>query len=201
MSDKLYRLAVIVVSILAIIQIYLFFTQEPKIIEAKYEHLNPSLLTHQVENLRPEPAEPSSIDYYLKENRYDAENKYTPELQDPLSTKPRLGCGPKFDWDVNLNPGANNTYGDLIWHETSPKMVLNDNCLSCKNHLPTKSYNEPSGVASDLTSAYAGSSLEGSLDEHKILPGEFKSYDRSLPCGITSGLPPLQNFEPRCNAK
>ncbi|QKF94151.1 hypothetical protein QKU48_gp0693 [Fadolivirus algeromassiliense] len=201
MSDKLYKLALLVVFILAIIQIYLFFVEKPMIIEAKYEHMNPSLLTHQYENLAAEPGVKPEIDYYVKENRYDSEQKYTPKLRDPLSTQPRLGCGPKFDWDVNLNPGANNTYGDLLWHETSPRMVMNDNCIGCKNFTREKSYNEPTGVASDLTSSYAGSSYEGSLDEHKILPEEFKLYNKAMSCGNGSGLPPLTSYDGRCNVK
>lgn len=199
MSDKLYKLAILVVAILAIFQIYLSFTEKPKIIEARYEHLNPSLLTHQYENLSKTPGLKPEIDYYLKSNRYDAENKYNPKLKDPLSTNTRLNCAPAFNWDVNLNPGANKTYDDLVWHETSPRMVLNDNCINCKNYDFNKTYNEPVGIASDLTASYSGIALEGSLDEHKILPEEFKLYDKDLTCGLTTGLPPLSNFHPKCN--
>lgn len=36
-------------------------------------------------------------------------------------------------WDVPYEPGYNGMYSDLLWHTTSPRMILYDNSLSCNN--------------------------------------------------------------------
>lgn len=205
--DKLYRLALLVMFILALIQIINFFNQKPVIIETKLEHLNPSLLTHQYDDLAPIPSDNKQINFYYKDNRYAAENKLDPELLDPLSRNPGVRCGPKFDWDVKANPGANNVYGDMMWHKTSPKMILESNCLSCKQFQPSNVFNEPSGVASSLTSTYDNGMAIGALSDQNMLStnvaldtiGDAESVNRQISGGMTSGLPPLLNYQQKCN--
>ena len=168
-SDNLYRLSLLVLLILAVIQIYNYMYRPPAVIETT-EHMNPALLTHQYESWAPKPDPENPIQFYVKENRYDSDLKLNPKLQDPLGKlNSGIGCGPKMDWDTNANPGANNVYGDLIWHKTSPRMVLESNCMSCKQFAPSKSYNEPSGVASDLTSGLGDVNVVGALADQNIL--------------------------------
>lgn len=167
-SDKLYRLSLLVLVVLALIQIYNYMYRSPVVIETT-EHMNPSLLTHQIEDLAPMPDPNNPINFYVKEDRYNADLKLNPKLMDPLAPyQEGVKCGPQMDWSTNANPGANNVYGDLIWHKTSPKMVLESNCLSCKQgKQPT--YNEPSGVASDFTSQFGNYSIVGALSDQSIL--------------------------------
>lgn len=196
-SDKLYRLALLVMFILALIQIINFFNQKPVIIETKYEHLNPSLLTHQYESLASEPSDNKEINFYYKDNRYSQENKLNPQLLDPLSNDPGLKCGPKFDWDVKANPGANNVYGDMMWHKESPKMILEDNCISCNQFQPQKSLNEPTGISSSFTSAYDNGMVIGALSDQSMMSDDIGQLDynpRQLGNSMSTGLPPLVNY-------
>jgi hypothetical protein len=197
-SDKLYRLALLVIFILALIQIINFFNQKPVIIETKYEHLNPNLLTHQYENLAAKPGDKTEIDFYYRDNRYSTENKLTPELIDPLKTSPGIKCGPKFDWDVKSYPGANNVYGDMVWNTHEPRMVLQNNCLSCNQFQPQKSFNEPTGTASALTSAYDNGMTIGALSDQTFMSsdvGQFDNTSRQMAnTPMSSGLPPLVNY-------
>ena len=197
LSDKLYRLTLLVMFVLALIQIINFFSSKPTIIETKYEHMNPSLLTHQIESLAPEPSDEKKINFYYKDNRYATENKLDPELVDPLITDPRLTCGPKFDWSVKGNPGANNVYGDMMWHKESPKMIMEDNCLSCKQFQPEKTFNEPSGIASSFTSAYDNGMIIGALSDQTMMSSDVGQLDdspRMMANQMTTGLPPLVNY-------
>jgi len=165
MSDKLCRLALIVMFALAFVQIINFFNQKPTIIETKLEHLNPSLLTHQVDDWAPEITDKPTITYYYKGDRYSKDMKFDPKLIDPLHQDTSLSCGPKFDWDVNATPGANNVYGDLLWHKTNPKMILESGCLKC-SHGRQSSYDSPSGVASLFTSKYDNDMAIGPIDKN-----------------------------------
>lgn len=201
-SDKLYRLALLVIFTLAIIQISNFFNQKPILIETKYEHLNPSLLTHQYENLAPIPSDNKKMDFYYKDNRYSADHQLAPELVDPLGTDTGIKCAPQFDWDVKSNPGANNVYGDVMWHKQSPKMILEDNCINCKQFQPQKSFNEPSGVASSFTSSYDNGMVIGALSDQTMISddmGQLDNTPRQYSPQMSSGLPPLVNYKSKCN--
>jgi len=204
-SDKLYQLTLLVIFVIAIIQIINFFKKNPTIIEAKYEHLNPALLTHQHENLAEKPGDQSNISFYIKENRYDADNKYNPKLQGVLTDNPRLSCSPQFDWETKHLPGANNTYGDLVWHQVEPRNVLQKNCLNCNHYVSSKNYNEPSGTASELTSSYTGTLGAVALDDQFKMNnlGKFQIddllYQRQT--GDIKGdtyIPPLLNYKSTC---
>lgn len=169
-SDKLYRLSLLVLIVLASVLIYNYMYATPAVIELEKEHMNPALLTHQYEDLAAKPDPNNPINFYVKENRYAANQEFKPKLIDPLSPyQSGVPCGPQMDWDVQTIPGANNTYGDLIWHETSPKMVLEKGCTNCKDFTNNQEYNEPSGVASDLTSNLNGVDGIGALSDQNLL--------------------------------
>jgi len=156
--NNLCRLALLIVFIIAIFLI-VNYLNKPTIIETNYEHLNPALLTHQYEDLAANPSSNRNINFYIKDkNRYSTNTKYNPKLIDPLITNPGLACAPKNDWSVYQGAGANNTYGDMVWNITSPRMVLTDNCFNCKNNnnKRSSSYNEPLGISSSLTSEHEG---------------------------------------------
>lgn len=203
--DKLYQLTLLVIFVIAIIQIINLFKTNPMVIEAKYEHLNPALLTHQVENLAEKPSDNSDISFYLKENRYDAANKYNPKLQGVLISDPRLSCGPKFDWETKHLPGANNTYGDLVWHQTEPKNVLQQNCLNCNHYMPPKQYNEPVGITSEITSAYGSQTEPMALDDQMKMNNLGTAQVNDLLYQRQVGdlkkdtyLPPVLNYKSTC---
>lgn len=172
-SDKLYKLSLIVLIVLASILIYTYMYAKPAVIEETKEHMNPALLTHQYEDLAAKPGDNAPINFYMKENRYATDKQYNPKLIDPLSElQSGIPCmqSNQVDWDVQTIPGANNTYGDLIWNTTSPKMVLEKGgCLSCKEYTGNQQYNEPSGIASELTSSLNGVSGIGALSDQDIL--------------------------------
>lgn len=161
--DKLYRLALLVMFTLAVIQIINFFRYKP-MMDSDLEHMNPSLLTHQVEDWAPEWTDKPTINYYYRDNRYSTDMKLKPKLMDPLHLNPGLSCAPQFDWDVKATPGANNVYGDLIWQKTNPKMVLESNCLHCSHNKRQPALNPPVGVASSFTTHYDNDMTVGSLD-------------------------------------
>ena len=144
-SNNLYRLALFIIFIIAVIQIINIYNK-PNVIETNYDHFASM------------PNDKPNVNFYIKDDdRYSVDKRYNPKLIDPLITDTRLPCAPKVDWSTYQNPGANNTYDDMIWNGTSPRMVLQDSCLHCKNYKPTSSYNEPTGIVSSLTSEFEGS--------------------------------------------
>lgn len=202
-SNNLYKLALIVIFVLAIVQIINIFNNKTVVIEPKTEHMNPSLLTHQYEDLQKEPSNHQKLNYYYKDNRYSNSNNFNPELIDPLHQDTGLKCAPQFDWDVKLNPGANNVYGDNVWHTSEPKMVLENNCMSCGQFKKNDSFNEPTGIESSLLEKYDNSIVVGSLLD-KSLPPFDTSLEEMIDVqrkwgGMSSGLSPLpQNNEKTC---
>jgi len=153
----MYRLALLILFIIAVIQIINVYNK-PTVIETNYEHMNPALLTHQYENLASKPGDNANINFYVKDNnRYSVDKKFNPTLVDPLTTDPGLPCAPQSSGSIYQTPGANNTYADMIWNKTSPRMVLQDNCLHCNDYKPSSTFNEPSGISSSLTSEFEGS--------------------------------------------
>lgn len=132
---QLYKIALLLIIVFLFIHIWNL---------NKYEHMNPSLLTHQYDSLVPEIGK-HNINFYIKHNnRYDSTNKYPIKSLDPLNVSTGLNCGPQFNWNVKYEPGANNTYSDLLWHQISPQMILEDNSLNCQN----TTYNAPIGINS-----------------------------------------------------
>ena len=178
-SDKLCGLALLVIFVLAVVQIYYYISAKPTVIEEKFtEHMNPNLLTHQIENLASKPGDPPVIQYYIKENRFAKDADLCPRLEDTLISDPGLNCGPKMNWQTLALPGANNVYGDMIWNKTSPKMVLESNCMNCNQ---SRDYNGPvgvpsniigdgpSGIASDYTSSLNAIGTPGALSDQYLI--------------------------------
>ena len=176
-SDKLCGLALLVIFVLAVVQIYYYISAKPTVIEEKFtEHMNPSLLTHQVENLASKPGLEPVIQYYIKENRFSTSEDLSPRLEETLISDPGLNCGPKMNWQTLALPGANNVYGDMIWNTTSPKMVLESNCMNCNQ---SRDYNGPAGVpslvgipcgiASDYTSQLNEIGVPGALSDQYLI--------------------------------
>lgn len=181
-SGKLYKLTLIFIFVLIFIQITGFFSS-PQIIEEKNEHMNASLLTHQIEDLAKLPSDNPRITYYYKGSRYGNQNPYL-ELSDPLARTTGLTCTPQFDWNVNLSPGANNTYGDILWHKTSPKMILQDNCMSCGQFKKNTALQEP-----PINEPY------DNMQKYDDIVDEQMHYG-----GMSSGLPSMENdFLDKCN--
>ena len=206
-SNKLYKLSLIVIFVIVVIQIINFYNRKPTVIETRFEHMNPALLTHQWENLRPIPSKKSEIDFYIKGNRYNTKSNNTLKPQGIFGSQTGLSCGPKFDWSTKQLPGPNNTLGDLIWHQTEPKNVLTDNCLHCNNWKQNENYNVPVGTASSLTSAYTGTLGEMALDDqlkmNNLNPVKIEDllYDRTVePIKGDGGnyLPPVMNYKSTC---
>lgn len=240
-SDRLYKLALLVIFVIAIVLIINYLTQSPIVIEREnmdnvqmimpqlqdwvvppqfYYKNNYYYVNKQKQNPNAKPS------FYFKDERYLTDKKFNPKLADPLNFDNDQQCGPKFDWSDPLNPGANNTYDDLLWNYMSPRMVLQDNCINCQNFKTTTTYNEPtgttelkstvnepSGIASNLTSYYDGTMENGSLKDQKILDDSFlpanlatgNSYipaemvNKYISSPMTDGLPPLLNYESKCS--
>lgn len=205
-SNKLYKLSLVVILVIVVVQIINFYNRQPLVIETKYEHMNPALLTHQWENLRPIPSNKSDIDFYIKGNRYNTKSNNTLKPQGIFFSKTGLPCGPQFDWTTKQLPGANNTLGDLVWHQVEPRNVLIDNCLHCKNWKQNENYNVPSGVASSLTSSYNATvgDSQMALDDQKKMndlnPVKMEEllYDRTVEPPKGSYLPPVMNYKSTC---
>ena len=129
----------------------------------------------------------NDINFYVKNNRFAANRQFRPKLTNPIPADNDFKCGPQFDWSVKHNPGANNTYSDLLWHKMSPRMILEDNCLSCKNNT----YNGPTGVTEN---DYANAN-DGALQDIAVINNnncqmcKHKKFK-----DITSGLPSLANY-------
>lgn len=170
-SDNLYRLALLIMFVFAIAQIYYYFNHETIMIET--EHMDPSIYNMiSTASMYENPPQ-----FYLKDNRYAVENKHNPTLVDPLTSDPQLSCAPKFDWQTKHNPGANGTYGDMMWHKQSPRMILEKNCLNCNQYNPTNDFNEPMGMSSPLTSSFDEEVVEGAFADQKILDDSFAKYN------------------------
>lgn len=58
-------------------------------------------------------------------------------------------------WNVPYEPGANNTYDDLVWHYMSPRMVLQNNCMRCNEFGPGTNHTVPEGVAENTTAEHS----------------------------------------------
>ena len=148
---ELQSLAMITIIILIILQIVNYFIDED-IIETRES------MTNTFDYLTNVPGK-----FVLKDDdRYSTDRNFSPELQDPLLNSRKIGltpmispktdiagksCGSMQDFPYRLNQsaGANNTYGDMIWSEMSPRNVLQDNCLNCNKFKPDHMYNDPVG--------------------------------------------------------
>lgn len=133
-SDKLCMLALLVIIILALFQIYNYMSST--------EHMNPALLTHQVEDLAAKPGDPTNINFFVRGDRFAEDKQLNPQLQPILPAIEGIKCGPQIDWNNYASAGANNVYGDMIWNTTSPRMVLEDNSFKCGN----QKFNAPVGI-------------------------------------------------------
>ncbi len=135
-TTKIIVFTIITLVLIAILYRYMY----------KSEHMNPALLTHQVEDLSKKPNDSANINFYVRGNRFAADNKLCPNLQQILPTVEGIKCGPQLNWDTYALPGANNVYGDMIWTKVSPRMILEDNSMQCGN----KAYNAPTGIPTTL---------------------------------------------------
>lgn len=193
-SNKIYKVILIVLFIIAVSQLI-------RVWNTTYEHLDPALSWHQWANLAPLPSDEQRVDFYIKnDDRYNVENKYDPVLVDPLISDPRLPCAGKHNWKTYQEPGANNTYADLLWHQTSPRMVLQDNCLHCNKFNDSTQLNTPMGIASDFTSSYSNSlyTVQGALSDQNLMDPNATldaptNYSREM-SNLGSGLPPINSY-------
>ena len=122
-DNKLYKLALLVVLALVLIQIYVCLTEKPKIIQSKYENLQTNFETMPAASLYTE-------NKFTHSQNVDAE--LSPASQFNLLQEPTQSTS------MMLNNDNDND---------------NDN-LQCGN-ITNQSYNEPTGVASSLSSSYS----------------------------------------------
>jgi len=192
--NKIYKIILLALFVFAVSQII-------RVWNTRNEHLDPALSLHQWANLAPLPSDNQRVDFYVKnDDRYNVENKYDPVLVDPLISDPRLPCAGKHDWKTYQEPGANGTYSDLLWHQTSPRMVLQDNCLHCNKFNDNTKLNTPDGMASEFTSSYDKSlyTVQGALSDQNLMDpnatlNATTNYAREL-SNLGSGLPPMNTY-------
>lgn len=192
--NTIYKIILLVIFIFAVSQII-------RVWNSRYEHMDPALSWHQWANLAPIPSDNQRMDWYIKnDDRYNVENKYDPVLVDPLISDPNLPCAGKHNWATYQVPGANNTYADLLWHQTSPRMVLQDNCLHCDKFNDSTKLNTPDGIASEFTSAYTNSlyTVQGALSDQNLMNSNATleaptNYARELQT-LGTGLPPMNSY-------
>lgn len=192
-SNNIYKIILLTIFVFAVVQII-------RVWNTPYEHLNPALSQHQWANIASIPGN-NQVEFYIKNNdRYNVENKQEPVLIDPLISDPRLPCAGKHDWKTYQEPGANGTYADLLWHQTSPRMVLQDNCLHCGKYNDGTKLNTPNGIASEFTSSYDKSlyTVQGALSDQNLMDPNASinaptNYARELST-LDTGLPPMDTY-------
>jgi hypothetical protein len=140
-EDKLYNLALLALFVLVIIQLVNMFYFK------RMEHMDPALLTHQIvdwpgkhdRNHIPPPQYQEPV-FYEENNTYPKGEQ--PELTTPIPITGQIKCGPHFNWMVPQSLGADGRYDDMLWSKTSPKMVLRNDCLTCKQNGKTQVFND-----------------------------------------------------------
>jgi hypothetical protein len=161
-DEKLYQLALIILFVLVLIQLYnmYFCSNNDK------EHMNAALLNNQYvdwpgihdRNHIPPPQYQEPVFY--KEPIYPKGEEI--QLTNPIPIDTDLKCGPQFDWLVPHSLGANGRYDDMLWAKTSPKMILRQDCLSCKDHS-SDSKSSDSDSVSGLPSMNGAGLLESNM--------------------------------------
>jgi hypothetical protein len=139
-ENNLYNLALIVLLVLVSFQAYnMFFSRK--------EHMNPSLLNHQyVDWIKPydrdhiPPPQPQTPKFYMIDD--DTERSPNQPLTSPILPSGQIPCAPQFDWLVPQSLGAGNRYDDMLWSETSPKMMLRNGCTNCPKYKDNKVFND-----------------------------------------------------------
>jgi hypothetical protein len=103
--------------------------------------------------------------FFFKKNRYlmDGRSDKTKTYYTVNEEQTGENIG-DFDWSVPHESGPNNTYGDLLWHYTSPRMILQDNCMRCNEFGPKSNHNVPNGIGSSFTAQY-DDNFEDGLDK------------------------------------
>ena len=158
-EDKLYNLALIALFILVVIQLVNMFSFPRK------EHMDAALLNHQYVDW-PKPHNRNHIPppQYQKPKFYEENNIYPKSEQplsiDPLAVNKGIPCGPHYNWLVPQSAGADGHYDDLLWAKTSPKMILRNDCLTCKQNGGNKIFND---TESGLPSMGGNGLLENNL--------------------------------------
>lgn len=141
-ENKLYNLALIALFILVIIQLVNMFNSSKK------EHMDASLLlNHQYvewpgQHDRDHIPPPQAQEPKFYEDGNVNVNSEDPTIVDPAYVNNGLPCGPQYNWLVPQAVGANGKYDDSLWNKTSPKMVLRNDCLNCKNYSGDKVFND-----------------------------------------------------------
>lgn len=146
----------IIIIILILVVVYLIYKcAHSKIIESEHfdnyvtmyqqepeEEPIPKQMRHQIQG---EYMFPSN--QYVKNDRYVMQDMKSGVLSSPFNnmTKSPESCA-SDQWDVYYEPGANGTVGDSVWNSSSPKMVLQDNCIRCKEFSGMVMHNYPSGA-------------------------------------------------------
>jgi competence protein ComGC len=145
---KFFRLTIIIVVVLIILQIGNYFRAESNITDEGLSNTFDYLSN-------------TSSEFVIRDqDRYSTDRNFNPELKDPLLQTRKLGhsqmkssrsdikgksCGKMYDfsYDVKQSAGANNTYQDMSWNESSPRTTLQNNCMSCQ-HGKNNNFNGPS---------------------------------------------------------
>lgn len=92
-------------------------------------------------------------------------------------------------WAMEYKKGANNTCGDLLWHYTSPKMILQDNGLNCCNFKRGIKYNGPSGILNSTASQYGFDN--GLISDNFPVPNINECSGHAMSASMTDGIAPM----------
>ncbi len=87
-----------------------------------------------------------------------------------------------IDWSVKHECGANGTCGDTLWHYTSPRMILMNNCLTCDQYGKNANYNPPNGMLNSLASEHDAGVEKSIKKVHGLIYDELTIPDFSNNC-------------------
>lgn len=133
---------------------------------------------------------------YVRQNRYNSDNGGILKLDEPSQIQiiednkyslPCLDCN-DCNWNLEYTAGANNTYGDNIYHYISPRMVLKNNSLKCNAYDKQNSYITPNGTTSKVVQNHDGSLEQGDL-LYDDLPVQYPK-DNRISYTSTGYIPP-----------
>lgn len=114
--STVYKIIFAILFLIAIYLIYKMFTNNS-------EHLDPALLTHQVQDLSFVTGDNLPLKFY-----YKGEDT---QPHDYLPHTTGFNCAGKNSYDFTMTPGADG-YGDQLWGKVSPSNILSSNCLTCQ---------------------------------------------------------------------
>lgn len=134
--DTMYKIIFAILFVVAIYLIYKMFT--------KNEHMDPALLTHQVQDLSFETGDNLPLKFYYKGEET--------QPHDYLPHSTGFDCAGKNSYDFKMSPGEDG-YGDQLWGKVSPSNILSSNCLSCQkdNDFPSRQEDGPEPMGFDAS--------------------------------------------------